>query len=269
MNTLNTKVLVATTTFYKSRKETRFLCAERLVQNCNDKGYSIIIVDGSLDPNIRKRFRDLGAVVYEQTESGMGGSRRELSSRAQEFMGPRGIMKSYRPILSPTDFILWTEPEKDKIVSWIPEIFAPIESGKADIVVPERSKKSLATMPRFQAASESIGDFVFQKATGIKAKPFFGPIAFIFEALEIFKNCNPLKYGAPDTWIQFFVLMEAAAAGYRIASVEVDFEYPPEQKEEEEGSRFREMMERRLELQLKPLIEGFYSAAEALCLSRR
>ena len=242
-------VIIATTTFYSSLKEPRLDYCSKLINSAKNDGYRIFILDGSPEPEIDQYLKSLGAEVFKATSKGMGPSRRELFAEVRVSMPP--------------DIILWTEPEKD-LVNIIPQLVEPIINDKADVSVMRRSQKSLDSYPKFQVGSEMQGNECFKEATGIDADIFSGPIAFRKKLLPYYINFDHTRYGnrVPDTYIQHFATIEVARDMYRIASPEVDFIYPPEQKEEEENQtleKFREMVEKRLSLQLRPLTKAYFA----------
>ena len=242
-------------------KEARFQCAERLVRNCVLLyGIPIYVVDGS-GPEVNERLRLAGSILEHQSDPGMGPGRRQLFASVENHLAQRGENPE-------KTYVCWTEPEKDTFAEFIPTLIEPLESDKADIVIFERTEKSLASLPKMQHKFEDFSDFLFQKATGIKAKPFAGPMVFRASLLSIFKNADPRKYGVRDGYVQFTAIIEAVAAGHRIVGKEVDFIYPADQVAEEEGPKALEMFERRREQQ-DHLGRGFFAHADILGLPKR
>ena len=58
--------VVVTTTFYKDVNQLRFQLACQMITKARIAGYPVIVVDGSPNPAIANRFRELGAVVYPE-----------------------------------------------------------------------------------------------------------------------------------------------------------------------------------------------------------
>lgn len=249
-------VMIVTTTSYKSVEQKRFGFAKKLLENALKAGYRIAVIDSSPDKRVKKFIESLGLPAQVSTQQGstMGASRREVfldaASQSQRFVKAT----------------LWTEAEKYDIINWIPRIVEPILSSKAEIVIPKRSRKSWETFPKYQFASESIANRVYKEATGFDADPTFGPVAFSRKMDELFCECNPYnKWRVEDNYIQHFAPLEALAKGIKVESVEVDFEYPPEQKAEEETVLLKEMIERRL-WQLNQLVDGYFKVSKDLGL---
>lgn len=232
---MNHRVMVVTTTFYKSITEARFQIALKTIDQAKKNGFRILIVDGSPSSIIGKMFSELGAKVIKQEESGMGPSRRQLFQLAYSMTDPGEV-------------IFWTEPEKSDIIQFIPKIVAPIFCGECSISIPVRTDRSLKTYPEFQQASEAVANYVFWELTGLLADIMFGPIAIERSVLPEFFGCLPEKFKIADNYVQHVAAIIAWRNGHKILSpgVPVDFTYPLEQKTEEEGPLFGQMVTKRL-----------------------
>lgn len=243
-------VIIATTTFYKSTDELRFKLACQLVKKANEAGYTVIALDGSPDKSIKSELEKRGALVYTQTATGMAGSRRELFSYVRQLFDSWYIDPKNENIA-----IVWTEPEKVDIIRHVPELLR----GGAPIVIMGRTEESWMSYPTFQVASERLANTVYQKLFNFSdADPMVGPVAFTYEFIDLFTNCNPEKYGSKTGYIQHIVPLEAMASGGKVVCVPVDFMYPPEQREEEETIVSSEMMTKRIR-QAQELIEVYFS----------
>ncbi len=246
---------VLTTTFYKSRSETRFHLACQLIGNTVGAGYDVLVVDGSPDPAVGQALKKIGANVHPQKTQSMGGSRRELFRLAVN------ANNGWQP-----GIFVWTEPEKVDIVRSIPKITAPLECSEADIVIPSRTQGSWESYPGFQVVSEQKANATYLEVTGKSFDPMFGPVAFSSKVAECFALCNPTEqFGATDGYIQHFAPLTAMKEGYKVISVPVDFYYPLVQRVEEE-SGFREEMLKKREAQLSQLATGYRLAAKSLGL---
>lgn len=244
---------ILTTTFYKSRSETRFHLACQLIGNAVGAGYDILVADGSPDPAIGQALKKIGANVHPRTVQDRGGSRRELFRLAVNANdgGQPGIF-------------FWTEPEKVDLIRSIPIIVAPIERNEADIVVPSRTERSWGSYPGFQVVSEQKANATYLEVTGKPFDPMFGPVAFSSKVAEHFAVCDPAEqFGATDGYIQHFAPLTAMTEGYKVVSVPVDFYYPLAQRVEEESGLRDEMLKKR-EWQLDQLVTGYRLAAKIL-----
>lgn len=246
-------VAVLSTSFYKdplSADLTRYALARTLIAKATNAGHRVITVDGSPSTAHLVAFAEAGALVLEETEHGIGPSRRQLFTAGGELSQ---IIQAF----------LWTEIEKEGLVQFIPMIAEPLLADEADIVMLQR--KNLGSYPEFQAETETIADRVFQEVTGIwDASPMFGPVAFNRRALPLFAKCNPkVLFGGYDTYIQHIPPIYAKAQGLRVAVVTVDFTYPPEQRAEEEGALTDAMRKKRLS-QLRECTTNYLLAARAV-----
>ena len=252
-----TNVLIASITSYESVNEERFKLAVKMAEEATKAGYTVILVDDS-PTEVWGKLKEAGAHVYRCSEKGMGFARRESVKKAERYLhinhpGEQGV-------------IIMTEPEKSDIIRFIPEIIEEILKGNSDIVIPMRSEKSWKSYPWFQEEIEKVDNFVYSQTTGIRADPMFGPVAFHSDVAPYFKNCKPSTYGVSDNYIQHIAPIEACREGKRICAVEIDFIYPPEQKAEEEGTKFSETAKKRL-WQQKQLVETYFKVGKALQLT--
>lgn len=247
---MNHRTIVVTTTFYRSLEETRLQLALDTITKAKEMDFRILIVDGSPNPQIKQVFQKFGAKVIHQQEPGMGESRRQLFQWAYS-------------MTDPGDVVFWTEPEKTDIIRFISEIVAPIFRGECSISIPVRSEKSWKTYPEFQQVSEAVANRVFREVTGLETDIMFGPVSLGRSILPEFFGCFPEKLGIADNYVQHVAAIAAWKNGHKILSpgVQVDFIYPPEQKSEEEGPLFHQMVTRRL-WQLMQLVEADFKLAK-------
>ena len=260
------KTILVTTTFYRSIDEIRFVLACVMMEAAAEAGYQIIVIDGSPDPAIAEKFRNLGALVFTEQTQGMGNSRRTAFFFALNYL--------LNDLNEPDSIILWLEPEKVDLIRWIEAIVQPIEDGTATVVVPARSEESWNTYPGFQAKSEKLGNMTWQQTTGFQLDVFFGPVAFLASKLRQVFLEPPPAFDYPDTYIQqFLVLLLLMKQRLSWASVEIDFNYPQRQREIEEemashGGTDSDIIRKR-QNQLRWLTEGFTQAAKKIQDSAR
>lgn len=227
-----TKVVIVTTTCYKSQAELRFHLACQMVGNAVGSGYQVVIVDGSRNPKIAESLRRIGANVWEQEGATMGASRREAFS----------IAKGFKP-----DIVVWTEPEKGDLIRHIDQLILPIVIGSTDVVLMQRTERSWQSYPEFQQRSEMQANAIFFVETGKKLDIMSGPIALRRDVLDIFALCNPSNFGGFDTYIQHVAVLKAMIAGFRVTENPIDFLYPLAQRFEDEASPdMREKRQRQL-----------------------
>jgi len=247
-------VIVTTTTFYTDpmgKDRVRFDLARELTQRSVAEGYSIVIVDASPERTVAERLASDGALVFAQLEKGMGAGRRQVWRHANVLIRPD------------TQGSLWTEPEKPDIVRFIPAMISRMKEKKAKVIIPTRSTASWETYPGFQRASEQIANRVYNNLFQPEQllDPMHGPVLFTLDALPAFIDFNPAAYGLPDTYVQHYVPpWYMRREGWKIAALEVDFVYPPQQKAEEETTQLGLMMEKRLD-QLGKLVDAYFTIA--------
>jgi hypothetical protein len=159
-----------------------------------------------------------------------------LYGRQQVIASASGLRCS--PLVGNLDFCrritFWREPEKT-MAQFVSDIVEPIESGDADIVIPRR--KSLDPYPTFSQSWERIISKMASRIIGGEPQDYcFGPRAFTVPAAEYFLNYPGPQTGLSDRHASIFCpLQDAKHAGLRIVGVEVDFQYPKEQRDAEEN----------------------------------
>lgn len=257
----NNRVVLVTTTFYKSVDELRFQLAYDTVQKGVEAGHKVVVVDGSPNTNIAGELRSLGAKVFPQLHKGMGASRREAFFHAREIA-----------ITDDINFILWTEPEKNDIVRWIDKIiFRMIESDSVidrvppSIIVLKRSEKAWETWPAYQRKGEEKANAVYNEAFGVHGfDPMLGVVAFRTSMAHHFILCHPNGAMVADTYIQHYSPMIAKFRNkVKVSKEEIDIVYPPEQRAEEEGALNEEMLKKR-KWQLETLSEAYKTLGKML-----
>lgn len=230
-------VAIGTTTFYKSSNELRAKLAERTIKNIVNRGYKMVVVDGSPNDEFRKVLEGSGAQVYVETQRGMGGSRREVLQYAHDLNTP---------------VVAWTEPEKEGYASQIIKTVAPILNGDIDMVVPDRriitdSHFHLPTYPTSQVNEELFGDDCWRELTGTNLDVWSGPRTWRRDISKYFldydgnklsykdKNGEDISYG--DKWDSIFIpIMQAILDGRKVKGISVNYIHPIEQTRLEEGN---------------------------------
>lgn len=230
------KIIIATTTYYRSHTETRCCLAKQMFQEAREAGHTVVAVDNSPESIVTESLRETGAHIYPQLIEGMGPSRRQAFYFAYEASLRLGC-----------GIILWTEAEKVFLIRNIPEIVRPIAEGRADIVIPARSAQSWDTWPAFQRETEQQANSAYAQATGLHGfDPMHGPVAFNRATANFFMAFDPTLYEVHDKYIQHYAPLVARAAGRRVVSVLVGTSYPQAQRAEEEDSLAPVMKEKRI-----------------------
>lgn len=254
---MHTKVILATTTSYRSTADIRYQLALKTVRLARLHGYYMVIVDASEGDFAIKRMSRLGATVFSQHRPGIGASRRQVFFYAREKVIQIGI-----PV------IIWLEPEKYDLIQWIPRLIEPIEHGVADIVLMARTETSWQTYPAFQRVSEERINALYNSVMGryagsVPFDPAAGPVAFRSQFAKYFTRTDGrlLTPPVPDTYITHYAPMIAVCeGGARLASVPIDFKYPHRQRAIEEGP-LAILMAKKRQRQMEDIMAGYRSIA--------
>jgi bacterioferritin (cytochrome b1) len=241
-------LVLFTTTMYgeDAVSRVREVLAEDLLKNAEKLGVRCVVVDGGSNAEFLKKLSEFKNVTSEiDPKLGMGESRREALKKALEMAGPQ-------------DNFLWVEPEKADLITEesLNAMIEGLRAGKTDIVVPRR--KSMESMPKFQAwierrANQRAGELM--KENEDEAEPtdealdlWFGPKMFNRGGAAFFADYK----GKLDKWDSIIKpVIEAAEAGKKISSVDVDYSYDPSQSGSEENDRV--MKEKRV-IQYKKIL---------------
>jgi hypothetical protein len=237
-------VVLATTTFYKSMEEVRFKCALKTMEEAAQRGYTIVVVDASPNPEIANAFQEEGAIVFSGVVSGMGASRREAVQLALDMQA---------------DIVVWLEPEKYPIVPLLAPCIEMVAGGGYDLVVPRR--RTLTGYPFYQHWSEMEASWRLGEITGRPdLDTMIGPRVMNRQVAELFLEYKGEPYG--DFWQSIFlVVLRALARGMSVGSRTVDYVHPPEQTAEEQNSP---EMDRKRDEQRIILIQTMQKEAEKL-----
>jgi hypothetical protein len=184
----------------------------------------------SLPPNPNLKFVD----DIDSANTPMGVGRRKVIAQA--------IKWSSLTALAPF-VIVWREPEKN-LAKFVPDLVRPIQDGDCDIVIPRR--KSLKSYPSFSQDWEIVGNLIASTFIGGKPQDYWvGPRAFNIKAAQYFLDYPGEQKGLPDLHDSIFCpLIDASLEGLKVSGVEIDFEYPKEQREAEENDT--ETMKKRM-----------------------
>ena len=218
---MKSELVITTSTFYSDADCPRARCAVKMIENANELGISIVIVEGGSPKEFREEISDLGAIVLDEVPHArgvMGPGRRQAIAKGFEVTG--GKISGY------------VEIEKYCMPMFVEELVRPILLGKVDICVPRRL--SLETYPTAQRYAEPLGNLHFLQATGLDFDMWFGPRFFNQTAGKYFLEYDD-EYGG--SWDPTHIpTLRCAAAGLRVATPMVPYVHPQEQTDEEENS---------------------------------
>ena len=215
-------LVLFTTTMYGADdvSKVREALAVRFLENAEQLGVRCVVVDGGSNPKFLEKISTFKNVTVEVDPSlGMGESRREALKKAIALSGPE-------------DNYLWVEPEKSNLITKesLDAMIGGLRAGQTDIVVPRR--RSMESMPKFQAwierrANQRAGDLMNENEQAPSSEAldlWFGPKMFNREGAKFFAEYK----GTLDKWDSIIKpVVEAAQAGKRISSVDVDYAYDP------------------------------------------
>ncbi len=218
------KIVIATTTSYSLQDESSYIRSElaiELITKAKNLGYEIVVVDNHSSEGFLQQLKNNNINYLEQLGSSMGEGKRDA------------IRESIRL----ADVVCLTEPEKVSLLDSIQIITEPIINRKADMVIPKR--KSLSTYPHFQQSTEIKLNSVWKKVTAIELDISFGPRIFSREMANYFLNYQS-KYG--DRWESIFLpVIDAVKDRKKIVSVEINYNHPQTQTQNEEGNKAFEL----------------------------
>lgn len=195
--------------------------ALKTCRNAHERGFPIIVVDGSPCQEFKQALRDTGAIVVDQNQPGMEGSRRQV---LQLGLGRFPEAKVYG----------WLEPEKHPMIDLLDQCVRPIiepDDGPVDVVVPRR--KTMVNYPSYQQWSELtanwyLGDITHRYDLDLYSGPRFMSRRAT-QRMSIFDS------GGDGKWkIIFLPLVWMMFSGWRIKSVTVDYVHPIEQLVEDD-----------------------------------
>ena len=246
-------VVIAVVTFYKTMEELRFKLACQTIGNAIAHGHAVVVVDGSPNPEVAKKFVELGAKVFPELHRGLGPSKRQSFFHASEIASQEG----YAAVLA-------CEAEKD-LAEFVPELLDPVLTGEATVVVPERTAEGWNSYPEFQRQTEREANNVFLEETRISLDIMFGPVLFTKRTARHFVIQDPKNWGFVDGYAQHLGVLQswfnATLAVGEVVPVEIEFRYPAEQRAEEEGALTDAMKAKRLQ-QRDSLIASYKSVGE-------
>ena len=210
------KAVLLTTTFSPSVTDMRAQLALKTCGLAVKRGFDIIVVDGSPCADFKVALGATGAIVIDQVEPGMEGSRRQVLKVG---------LKTFPQYLA----YCWLEPEKHPMVPLLDECLEHIIDPchkPADVVIPRR--RTLVNYPQYQQWSEMTANWQLGDLTGRYDLDFYsGPRIMSRRATELMAEYNS---GHDGKWeINFLPLVRMMYYGWIVMSVTVDYVHPIEQ----------------------------------------
>lgn len=202
--------------------------------------------DGGLPPEMLERIKAYSNItIVEKTgPNTLGGGRREALQKCLEIAKAEGIE---------TPVFLWTEPEKDDLItekSLLP-LIKEVQEGN-NLVVAAREEKAWGQLPPFQRWVEKRANAranqIVQDEIGINPELdfWFAPKAFDKVGAEEFLAYNPNK-DRLDLWDSIMVpVIETIKKGKKVKGLPVDFLYNQIQIDAESDETNRDIKIKRI-----------------------
>lgn len=240
-----TSVYYQNNDIYRTRSKIWF----KTFNNAKELGVRVVVRnDGGLPEDMLEKIKLYSniIIVNKTIPNTLGGGRREALQKAMEIARESNIDK---PIF------LWTEPEKDNLITRgnLLKIVSEIQRG-SHIAVIERKEESWEQLPKFQSWIEKRAN---ERARGIMEENtgrhkeildlWFGPKAFDKIGAQYFLKYN-LDGLRIDLWDAHIIpVFEAIKKGEKVSGVPVDFLYNEIQIQNESDATNREIKIKRLE----------------------
>ncbi len=206
------KAIIATTTLYGGKSDTRFGLALKTVEEAKRNGLDIIIIDGGSPAEVCQAMREKGAKVVNQEVKGFGLSIRQSLREASCLVGIDGV-------------IIRLEAEKHTLVNMLPALVSLMLKDNIDLL--KLGRKNRDDYPPMQKAAEGFAILACQEFTGLKWDFDFGPFLLSQQALLYFLQYDG-EYG--DLWESLDIpQLRIVRDGLNVKYQEVDYVHPPEQ----------------------------------------
>lgn len=221
----NKDIIVATITFVKASKDNPEKTKKEIKQvmvtmgSLRAQGLHVIAVDGGSTPELIREMKSIGVDVHQQQGKGVGNALKEVLLLAGKEK-PKAV--------------LYMEGNKPQFAPYVRMSVDPILKGKADIVVPSRTRAVFRSQPKYQWMTEFPEDVIatIRLGRGKLQKGLYdvhyGPKAFTPAVIEkVVKDYR--TSGGWDTHTA--AVTRGGHAGFRVAKITVHAPYPKEELE--------------------------------------
>lgn len=239
--------------------------AIEFAKKATEKGYQVVLVDGQSTNTFKKDISSVKGVHL-------------IKRRARKRSPNRRLGITFASKIPGIKAIILTEAEKVSLLNSVEEIVAPILNNQADLVIPKREEKLFKqSYPDYQYSSEVEGNHISNEALrsyGLLNSDekdldlFFGPRVFRNDkpSLGLFmkqyhigtRNISfPKEFFDAEEYsnAQFFPVVLGLKKKNKIISVEIPFNYPKTQKQNEEKGEVELFIEKRKAQRLGLIVE--------------
>ena len=209
------KIVISGITSYSDVNDQRFQSCLRFLEGAEALGIPVYLADSSPHPiQEQLRARTLGGLV---DGSGSYTEKKIRSLRVAAEVGAEAIVI--------------TEMEKEGLLPYLEAICTPIHRGRADLVIPERTEASWASYPK-EFEIERFALAQIEQFTGRYLDTMLG--AFVIRRSEAYRflACQEEMWA----WLHVPRFQMIREKPERVVGLPIDFLYPPEQREAEEGN---------------------------------
>ena len=228
---------------YQARSQIWF----KTFDNAQKLGIRVVVRnDGGLPPEMLERIKAYDNITIVEKDlskkNTLGSGRREALQKAMEIAEKEGIEK---PVF------LWTEPEKDDLVTEknLNPLVAEINAG-SNMVIPERGEKAWGELPKQQRWLEQRAEKRVQEnimKSDERLDLWFGPKVLDLDGAKYFLSYNS-NGDKIDLWDSLMVpVLEAKKGGLQVRSVPLDFSYDESQTADGAEAKLEGMPTKRIE----------------------
>lgn len=202
----------------------REIVSRKFFDNTANLGIRCVVVDGGSDESFIEYLQTLDNVKIIQVSGGTAGEQRRIAlNAALEY--------------EDANYFLYIDPEKDDFIrrETLEPLVMELRENKTDIAVARRRSKE--SYPKFQSwietrANKRANKLLPEEYTDTDIDFWFGPKMFNRNGADFFTNYK----GKLDKWDSHMKpILDAARAGSRISSIDVDYSVDPEQTKAEEA----------------------------------
>lgn len=209
-------IVVSLITFYPKESIRRTIALKSIKELT--KHYEVVVLDGGSDSDFLQEINNYGAKVFQQKKQGLREAKREAYQKAYE---------------TEKEILICMEPEKFDFIKSIPFLVKELTEKDLDIIYPKR--KSFESYSKFQGYTEQTANLFLGDFLGLYWDFYFGIVVWKRDSSKYFID---FKEKIPEAYWDIHIIapLYAKKDGKKVESIEIDFTYPIEMKNEENGS---------------------------------